>query len=438
MKATTGAATAKSFDAPSPVKSGSGAAAYLLALLTLVGAVNSLNRTIFGVVLQSIKNEMHASDTVMGLVAGLAFALFYAFMGMPIAYLSDRHNRRNIIVIGMTFWSAMTCLTGLAANIWQLAVVRFLMGAGEASSGPPSNAMVADLYPKEKRPFVLGILWAGASLGGMVALMGGGWVNQHYGWRTAFIWSGIPGFLLAGLLLLTREPVRGASERGKVSLETSPFWGTIGFLCGSRTYMLLAVGGVVMAIGMSAQGAWAVPFMIRVHHFSSAQAGAFLGLNRLASLPGYLLGGYLATALSRWDERWRVWVPALGCLLGVPAGVLFVFSNVNWIMFVGCALMSFLGAMHFGPLMAVCQSVVKVRMRAVAVAVFIFMVNFIGQIVGPLGVGLMNDKMGHLYGTDAIRYSMLWFGTLVGFGAGVLMWMGARHLAPDTERALQA
>ncbi len=118
------------------------AAGYLLALLTLVGAVNSLNRTIFGVVLQSIKTEMHASDTVMGLVAGLAFALFYAFMGMPLAYLSDRYNRRNIIVIGMTFWSAMTCLTGLAANVWQLAVNRFLMGAGEASRGPPSNESI--------------------------------------------------------------------------------------------------------------------------------------------------------------------------------------------------------------------------------------------------------------------------------------------------------
>jgi MFS family permease len=421
---------------PSPISPV--AAGYLLALLTLVGAVNSLNRTIFGVVLQSIKSEMHASDTVMGLVAGLAFALFYAFMGMPIAYLSDRYNRRNIIAIGMTFWSAMTCLTGLAANVWELAMVRFLMGAGEASSGPPSNAMVVDLYPKQKRPFVLGILWAGASLGGLVALAGGGWVNQHYGWRTAFVWSGIPGFFLALLLLFTREPVRGASDRGAASLEVSSFWRTVGFLARSKTYLFMALGGVVMAIGISSQGAWAVPFLIRVHHFTSAQAGAFLGLNRLASLPGYLLGGYLATAFSRWDDRWRVWVPALGCLLGVPAGVVFVFSHAHSTMFLGCAFMSFFSAMHFGPLMAVCQSVVKVRMRAVAVAVFLFMVNFVGQIVGPLGVGLMNDKMGAIYGADAIRYSMLWFGTLVGIGAAIFMWLGSPYLAKDSAKALQA
>jgi len=200
----------------------------------------------------------------------------------------------------------------------------------------------------------------------------------------------------------------------------------------------MSLGGVVMAIGMSSQGAWAVPFLIRVHHFTTSQAGAFLGLNRIASLPGYLLGGYFATAFSRWDERWRCWVPALGCVLGVPAGVFFVFSNVHWIMFTGCALMLFFSAMQFGPLMAVCQTVVKVRMRAVAVAVFIFMVNFIGQIVGPLGVGLMNDKMGPIYGADAIRYSMLWFGTLVGIGAGVFMWIAARYFARDSERALQA
>jgi MFS family permease len=117
--------------------------------------------------------------------------------------------------------------------------------------------------------------------------------------------------------------------------------------------------------------------------------------------------------------------------------VLFVFSNVPWIMFVGFALMAFFTAMHYGPLMAVCQTVVKVRMRAVAVAVFIFMVNFIGQIVGPLGIGIMNDKMGPIYGADAIRYSMLWFGTLVGIGGGIFMWMAARYLEGDTERALQ-
>jgi hypothetical protein len=106
-------------------------------------------------------------------------------------------------------------------------------------------------------------------------------------------------------------------------------------------------------------------------------------------------------------------------------------------MFAGCALMAFFSSMNFGPLAAVCQTVVKVRMRAVSMAVFIFMVNFIGQIVGPLGVGLMNDMMGPVYGTDAIRYSMLWFGTLVGIGGGAFMWMAARYLAQDTERALQ-
>jgi MFS family permease len=438
MTATSSSAKVKGLEArPSGGISPAGAG-YLLAILTLVGAVKTLNAGVFGVVLQSIKNEMHASDAVMGMVAGLPFALFYASMGLPIAYLSDRYNRRNIIVIGMTFWSAMTFLTGFVANIWQLAVVRFLMGSGEASSGPPSNAMVMDLYPKEKRPFVLAILWTGNSLGGLMALMGGGWVNQHYGWRAAFFWAGIPGFLLAGLLLLTREPVRGASERGKVSLQASSFRETIGFLARSKTYVLMVLGGVVMAIGMSAQGTWAVSFMVRVHHFSSAQAGTFLGLNTLVGLPGLLLGGYLAATFARWDERWRVWVPALGCFLGAPAGMLFVLSNVNWAMFVGCALMGFFTAMHFGPLMAVCQTVVKVRMRAVAVAVFLFMVNLIGQTVGPIGMGLMNDIMSHVYGVDAIRYSMLWFGLLAGCGAAVFMWVAARYLVRDTERALLA
>jgi len=411
---------------------------YLLLLLTLVGTVNSLDRGIFGVVLQSIKAEMHVSDTVMGLVAGLPFAFFYAFMGVPIAYLADRYSRRNIIVIGMAFWSVMTCLTGFVANVWQLAVTRFLMGAGEASSVAPSNAMVADLYPKKKRPFVLGILWTGLSLGAVAALAGGGWINQQYGWRAAFIAAGVPGIILAILLILTtKEPVRGASDKVKVSLDVSTLRATIGFLAKSKAYIYVLTGGVLGAIGLSSQGSWSVPFLIRVHHFSSAEAGGFLGLIRFTSLPGYLLGGYLATRLGQWDERWRVWVPALGCLLGAPAGILFLFSDVRWIMFTGSALMSFFGAMQPGPLAAICQTVAKIRMRAVSVAVFIFFLNFVGNI-GPVGVGYLNDRMSAAYGPEAIRYSLLWLGTLVWVGAGLFIWIAARYFVQDTERALEA
>jgi len=156
---------------------------YLLALLTLVGALSFFDRGIFSAVLQSIKLDLHISDTVIGLVAGLVFVVFYTIMGVPIAYLADRYNRRNIIVIGMTVWSILTSLTGFVSNVWQLATLRFLMGAGEASSSAPSSAMVADMYPKEKRPFVLGILWSSSTIGTALALMVGGWINQHYGWR---------------------------------------------------------------------------------------------------------------------------------------------------------------------------------------------------------------------------------------------------------------
>src|SRR5499427_477143 len=184
---------------------------YVLGLLTIVYALNFLDRTIFNVLIEPIKKEFLLSDTTMGLLAGFGFVLFYSVLGIPIARLADRLNRRNIVAIAFAFWSAMTALCGMAQSVSSLALARIGVGIGESAGTPASQSLIADLFDKNERPRALGIYAIGTYLGVFLGYFIGGYVNQHYGWRMAFFSAGLPGIALAAVLWLTiSEPKRGA------------------------------------------------------------------------------------------------------------------------------------------------------------------------------------------------------------------------------------
>jgi MFS family permease len=422
--------------APSPVADRR--AHFTLAMLTVISSFNYLDRNLFSIVLQSIKAEMHLSDTALGLVGGFAFVMFYSILGVPIAWLADRVNRRNIISLGLAFWSLMTALTGLVQNVWQLALTRFLMGAGEASSIAPSNSMLSDLYARGRRPLVLSVFSCGAGLGTLAGYMMGGWVDQHFGWRAAFYIAGVPGLLMALLFYLTvKEPARGGAEQGMVSLAAGSFLQTLRYLSGSRAYVFMVLGGCMMAVHLYASIIWSPAFLIRVHGLSSAETGAYVGLIRgPLGILGVLAGGVIAVRLGRRDERWRIWAPALACIAAAPAEVMFLFSPTLALSITGLGFASLFTAMHLGPVYAAMLGVARVRMRAVATATFLFFVNLFGQTVGPLGVGYLSDLMIGRYGETAIRYSML-LGAMFSFLAGLLFWQAARHIVQDSRRALE-
>ena len=328
----------------------------------------------------------------------------------------------------------MTSLTGMVANVFQLALTRFLMGAGEASSIAPSNAMLSDLYSKERRSFVMGVLATGGTFGTSLAFLVGGWMNLHYGWRSAFYVAGIPGLVVALLFVLTvREPSRGAQE--KVSRPASgSFAETMRFLSKSKTYIYLLIGFSISGISVYASSVWSAAFVMRVHHLDSGAAGTFLAVGRLMSLPGYIAGGALAERLARIDERWRVWIAALGCALSAPTTLIFLVANSQTIAFVGLCLSSFFSSLHFGPIMATCISVARVRMRAVSAATLMFCGSLVGQIFGPLAIGYFNDRMVDAFGNLAIRYSMS-LGALSTLVAGIFICAASRHVVADTWRA---
>ena len=416
---------------------GSGVRAiHALAFLTLISAFNYLDRAVLGLALPLIKHEMRVSDTALGLTSGLAFALFYSLLGLPLAWLADRWSRRNVIAIGFAFWSAMTALTGFVANIWQLAVTRFLMGAGEACGVAPSSSMISTLFREQRRSLALAVFGMASSLAYLLFYPLIGWIGQRYGWRGMFVASGLPGFGLALVFFLTvKEPARSLPQENEPPQRVASLSESIRFLLASRTYLLMLAGSTFMGASVYAGSTWNVTYLTRVHHLSLAEVAASIGpMQGLCGGAGILLGGFLSDALSRRDQRWLMGVPAIVCLLAAPAEVLFLLGGTRAAWMTGFGLMSFFALAHQAPLFAAAMSTARVRMRAVAISMLVLASGLLGQIAGPLLIGVLDDRLHTALGDSAVRYSLL----LVAFclaGASFSFFAAMGSFAQDRRRA---
>jgi MFS family permease len=380
-------------------------ASWTLGLLTLVYALNTVDRNLLSLLMQPMKAELGLSDTRLGLLAGFSFSLFYATAALPIAALADRHDRRTIISVGLAFWSVMTGLHALVRNTWQLAAVRFLLGAGEASSVAPATSMVADMFGPRLRPLALGVLTSANSLGMMLAFPVLGAIAQAHGWRAGFIAAGVPGVVLAVLLFLTvREPKRGGAD-GAHQPAPIPFSQALTAFAGSPAFLLVVTAGLFSSMSLAIMQTWTPSYVARVHHFSLAEVGALLGpLRGLPGLAGALLGGVLASLLARRDPRWLYRVPAFAILLMAPAELLAAFGPSRPLWQFGIGADSFLILGQIGPTFAILQSIAEPRTRARAVAVFLFVSNLVGQSLGPFATGLLSDQLTPALGGDALRW----------------------------------
>lgn len=412
----------------------SASAVYAVALITLVWAANYTDRQMLGLLIPPIKADLHLSDTSLGLVTGLGFVLLYSVLSVPVARLADRSNRRNILAAGLVVWSLMTCLTGLATNIWQLTAARFLLGAAEAAAVAPSISLIGDMFSRSRRPLTLSVLTTGSGLSSILFIPLVAMLAQAQGWRTAFLAAGYTGLALAALLLLTvREP--GRATPAAQARASAAFATTARFLAGSRAYLFTVGGGAFAGISLYATQVWHPSFLARIHHLDMAQIGwATGGLRGVASIAGAVLGGVLAERLGRRDARWRLIVPGVACLLAWPAELVFLTSPNLTIALGGMFGCHLLTAMHFGPVYAVCHSVAKPGMSSTAIALFLLAANFAGQIIGPLAIGLLNDQGAGVFGPEAVRYSLI-IGGLSLPVAGALMILGARRLSADIRRA---
>jgi MFS family permease len=410
---------------------------YTLSFLSLISAFNYMDRSILALAMPAIKVEMHLSDTALGLVYGSAFAVFYAIFAIPIAWVADRGNRRKIIAFGFAFWSIMTALTGVVSNVWQLAASRFLMGCGEACCVPPAHSIIADLFRKESRALAMAIFGTAYAVASAVFFPVAGWLITDFGWRTMFIAAGLPGVLLAVVFLFSvREPQRIAADKEERGSDAASLFNTLLFLASSRTFLLLLVGSMFMGANVYATSAWFPTFLSRVQGLSLLQVASYIGpLRGVLGAGGILAGGWLADRLGRRDSRWRLWVPAAGCFLLGPAEALFLLGDRRVFWIAGLALTSLLSLVHQAPVFAAAMSVAQSRMRAVASSVIVFCAAVIGQILGPLLIGALDDRLTPGFGKEAIRYSLLVV-AVCSVAAGFAFLLAAKRRPDPLDRRL--
>ena len=416
---------------------------YVLGLLAIVYVFNFTDRQILAILMQPIKEDLLLSDTQLGLLSGIAFALFYVTMGIPIARLADRHNRVNIISISIFLWSLMTALSGFAANFTQLLLARIGVGIGEAGCTPPAHSLLADYFTKEKRSSALSIYSLGLPLGSVLGLMAGGWVAQLYGWRVAFFMVGLPGLVLALMVKFSvREPQRGLADglqeqKNQIGetpdkAASAPRMGEVlRFLWSNKMFRHITIGTSLLAFAGFASASWIPPFLYRSHGMGLGEIGSWLALLTLVSgVTGTLGGGFMGDRLSKRDLRWYVWLPVIVLLIGVPFSIAGLLVENKYLALALWVLPTISYSVYVGPVMALIQRLAGIRIRAVTVAIFLFFTNLIGMGGGPLVIGFVSDLTQHYFGDDSLRYSLMVSAVAITW-ASLHYMLAARTLVAD-------
>jgi MFS family permease len=404
---------------------------YVLGVLFACYVFNWVDRNVLAILLGPMKEELGVSDTAMGFLSGLAFALFYTVLGIPIARWADLGNRRSILALGIALWSAMTVVCGLARSFGALALARVGVGVGEAAGSPASHSLISDYFPPARRGRALSVYAMGNYAGHFVAFVIGGWVNEHYGWRTTFFVMGIPGLLLALLVRLTvREPPRGTFDGAAGAEPRAGFREVMRFLGGQRSYFYINLGGALNALVGYGFGIWGPTFFMRVHGMGTAEVGLWLGwLSPLGGLVGTFAGGLLIDRLAGRDGRWYLWIPTVSALASVPISIMLLLGSKELALALYAPHALFF-ALYIGPMFAAMQGVAPPRMRAITVAIHLLVVNLLGLGAGPLIVGALNDFLNAEFGDSAVRYSLLLV-SVTGIVSAACFLAGARSVRRD-------
>lgn len=398
---------------------------------------NFIDRQILAILLPAIRDEFGVSDAWLGFLTGTAFAMFYIVLGIPVARYADRHNRRNLIALAVAVWSGMTALSGMAANFAQLALARIGVGIGEAGCSPPAHSMIADLYPPEKRSTAMGVYTIGISAGIMMAYLGGGWVAQNIGWREALLVVGLPGLVLAAIVRFTvTEPKRGHSEGREALGEQPSFSKTLRFLSRRPSFVHMTV-----AAGLSSYVGYSVisflpSFLVRSYGMPVAEVGIYLGLIiGIVGGLGFFLGGYIADHLGQSNHRRALsFIGVTVLLTAVPYAAMFL--SDSW----QIALLLFLvpaatANVYLAPVLSQAQGLVSLRMRAMASALALLIINVIGLALGPLLTGILSDVLEARFAEESMRYSLLIVTSIILPWAGWHYIRAGRTIDADLERA---
>jgi len=427
---------------------------YAMWLLLGIYAINFLDRQVINILAEPIKLELGLADWQLGLMSGLAFALFYTVLGIPIARFAERSNRPIIIGSAVAVWSGFTALCAIATNFWQLIIFRIGVGVGEAGCTPPAHSLISDYVPKEKRASALAFYSMGTPIGGLMGLVMGGLVADAYGWRAAFLVAGVPGILFAILAMFTlKEPRRLLAEHARkvAASTTATFSETLAYLSKRKTFWYIAFA-VKAFIGYG-HAPFTASFFLRNHpeeiqrlasYFGvimghDLKSVGFLGLalgivSGISGAIGSIAGGWIADRFGRKDLRAYMVAPAIASLITIPIYVTAISIDSAAIALCILGINGFLGTLWYGPVYGTGQSVVPPHMRATAAAILLFIINLIGLGLGPLAVGLLSDFFNKGLGMGAaegVRWALI-ASASSGLIAFACFWRARKTIREDT------
>ncbi len=405
---------------------------YVLGVLFVVTIFNYIDRQILSILLQPIKDDLKISDTALGFLTGLAFAIFYTVAGIPLARIADRWSRRSLIAICLAIWSLMTAVSGLARGFTDLALARIGVGIGEAGSAPPGHSLLSDYFPPEKRATALSIYACGVYVGVGLGFWLGGWINDAYGWRAAFFAVGLPGVVMALVVRFTvRELPRGWREQHTTNLRAYSLQEVGRFFRTLTTGRRLSLAAALQSFAAYSGGTWGPVFFIRVHHMTPGELGLWLSWTvALGGGIGTFAGGWLADRWGRHEPRARLYVSLIGVLLSIPFTVAALLLPDHRLALLCLFPANIFGTFWLGPSVAVIQELVPPTMRAMASAVYLFIVTVIGLGAGPQTVGILNDVIGT---PDAVRYSLLGTSVVMSLSASFFFWLASKTLVQDLQ-----
>ena len=408
--------------------------AFVLFILVVTYTFNFIDRQIVGILAVPIKEDLGLSDSELGLMGGLAFALFYTGLGIPVAMLADRVSRTWIITVALTVWSGMTAVCGLATNFWQLFAARLGVGVGEAGGITPAYSLILDYYPPGQRARALSVYSFGIPIGSALGIVLGGVIASLIDWRFAFFAVGLAGIILVPVFRLTvKEPERGRFDRKRADRNPPGLKRIAITLSRKPSFWLLSVGAACSSMMGYGVFFWLPSFFVRSHGMVLLDASLFYGaILLIGGLAGIWAGGWLGDRFGHSQRRRYVTIPATAFLITVPAYVLGVLSPTLPIAFVLMLVPTALGLVWIGPVVSSIQQLVRPDMRATASAIFLFINNLLGIGLGTWAIGALSDALDRQYGDDSLRYSIL---TGTGFYvlAAGLFFLASRWLERDWE-----
>lgn len=410
---------------------------YVLGTLTLVYTLNYLDRGLVVLLLQPIKVDLHLSDTQLGFLTGIAFGLFYATLGLPIARWADRGNRATITSIAIALWGATVMMCVFVTNFTQLVLARIAAAVGEAGCLPPTYSLVGDYFPKSaERTRAMAIYWLAAPLSALISFIIGGKLNELYGWRIAFLVMGAPALVIALIVKLTvKEPRVQSAERAKEDRRAPKMIDVFAALWTQRSSRHICIGLILLFTMGFGLAPWYAAFMIRSHGMGTAELGLYLGaIFGLGGAAGVLLGGYVVGRFFGEDEKGQVRITAIMIGAMLPCFVAFLLLPQKLAALAALVPLIVLMNFFFGPTFALMQRLVPDEMRATTMAVVMLLANLIGMGLGPQIVGILSDQFTPVFGPDALRYAMLTMSTVAVWSA-FHFWIAGRSVKSDLTGA---